>query len=204
MPTMIRTFLFDLGNVLLYFSHERMCAQLGALCGRSAREMRGLLIDSGLHDEYERGRLSETAFQHRLESLLERDLDLASLQRAGGDIFESNPPMLPVLDILRARGHRLVLLSNTSETHINWVRGNFDVLQRFDECVLSFRVGAIKPEVAIYEAALRAIQCEPGECFYTDDIPAYVDRGREFGLQAEVFAGVEDLRTQLQARGIGI
>ena len=201
---MIRTFLFDLGNVLLYFSHERMCAQLGALCGRSAREMRGLLMDSGLHDEYERGRLSEAAFQQRLESLLQRDLELAALQRAGGDIFESNPSMLPVLDALRARGHRLVLLSNTNETHINWVRAHFDVLQRFDECVLSFRVGAIKPEPAIYEAALMAIQCEPGECFYTDDIPAYVDRGREFGLVAEVFTGAEDLRGRLIARGIEV
>jgi putative hydrolase of the HAD superfamily len=201
---MIRTVLFDLGNVLLYFSHERMCAQLGALCGRSILEMRTLLMESGLHDEYERGRLSEAAFQKRLESLLEQDLDLVELQRAGGDIFESNPSMLPVLDALRARGHRLVLLSNTNETHINWVRGNFDVLQRFDECVLSFRVGAIKPEPAIYQAALKAIQCEPGECFYTDDIPAYVDRGRGFGLEGEVFMGVEELRSQLMARGIEI
>jgi putative hydrolase of the HAD superfamily len=201
---MIRTFLFDLGNVLLYFSHERMCAQLGALCGRSDREMRTLLMDSGLHDDYERGRLSEAVFQQRLESLLEQDLDLTDLQRAGGDIFESNPPMLPVLDALRARGHRLVLLSNTNETHINWVRGHFDVLRRFDECVLSFRVGAIKPESAMYEAALRAIQCRPEECFYTDDIPAYVVRGREFGLQAEMFTGVDELRGQLNARGIEI
>ena len=201
---MIRTFLFDLGNVLLYFSHERMCAQLGALCGRSPGEMRTLLMESGLHDDYERGRLTEAVFRERLESLLGLELDLAELQRAGGDIFESNPPMLPILDALRARGHRLVLLSNTNETHINWVRGHFDVLQRFDDCVLSFRVGAIKTEPAIYEAALRTIQCEPGECFYTDDIPAYVDRGREFGLEGEVFTGAEDLRTQLNSRGIDI
>jgi putative hydrolase of the HAD superfamily len=201
---MIRTVLFDLGNVLLYFSHERMCAQLGALCGRSPRELRTLLMDSGLNNEYECGRLSEKSFHKRLESLLEQDLDLVELQRAGGDIFESNPSMLPVLDALRARGHRLVLLSNTNETHINWVRGNFDVLQRFDECVLSFRVGAMKPESAIYEAALKAIECRPEECFYTDDIPAYVDRGREFGLQAEVFSGAENLRGQLIAREIEI
>lgn len=201
---MIRTFLFDLGNVLLFFSHDRMCAQLGGICGVSSGEMRTLLMDSGLHDDYERGRLLETEFQQRLESLLGRNLDLAALQQAGGDIFESNPPMLPILDVLRARGHRLVLLSNTNETHINWVRGHFDVLQRFDDCVLSFRVGAIKPEPAIYEAALRAIECEPEECFYTDDVPAYVERGREVGLQAEVFGGVEELRAKLLVRGIEI
>lgn len=199
---MIRTFLFDLGNVLLFFSHERMCAQLGALCGRTAGEMRALLMDSGLSDAYEQGRLTEAEFHRSLEKRLGTELDLAGLQRAGGDIFELNPPMVPLLDALRARGHRLVLLSNTNETHINWIRRRFDVLDRFDDLVLSYRVGAMKPHPAIYEAALAAVGCAPGECFYTDDMPEYVARGREFGLEAEVFMGVEALRTQLVARGL--
>ena len=42
---MIRTCLFDMGNVLLHFCHERMCAQIGGLCGRTAAEVRALLID---------------------------------------------------------------------------------------------------------------------------------------------------------------
>jgi putative hydrolase of the HAD superfamily len=201
---MIRTFLFDLGNVLLFFSHERMCAQLGALCGRTAGEMRAILMDSGLSDEYERGRLSESEFHRRLEGLLGMELDLAGLQQAGGDIFDLNPPMVPLLDTLRARGHRLVLLSNTNETHIHWIRRRFDVLDRFDDLVLSYRVGEMKPHPAIYEAALAVIGCAPGECFYTDDVPAYVERGREFGLEAEVFVSPATLRAHLAARGVQI
>lgn len=199
---MIRTFLFDLGNVLLFFSHERMCAQLGALCGRTSGEMRAILMDSGMNDEYECGRLSESQFHRCLEELLGMELDLARLQQAGGDIFDLNPPMLPLLDALRARGHRLVLLSNTNEMHINWIRRRFDVLDRFDDLVLSFRVGAMKPQAAIYQAALDAIDCAPGECFYTDDVPEYVERGREFGLEAEVFVDAESLGANLAARGV--
>lgn len=199
---MIRTFLFDLGNVLLYFSHERMFAQIAEVCGRPPDEVRRVLVDEQLGDAFETGRLTADALHRELEQRLAAHLDRSALSRAVGDIFESNVDMLPVLDALRQRGHRLVLLSNTNSTHIDWVRSRFDVLGRFDALVLSYEVGAMKPADAIYEAALRVIDCDPQECFYTDDIPRYVDRGRAFGLQASVFTGAEDLRNELATRGV--
>lgn len=201
---MIRTFLFDLGNVLLYFSHERMYAQIAALCGRTPEEVRRVLVDDGLGDAFESGRLSAAEIHRELEQRLRSPLDRTELSRAVGDIFESNADMLPVLDTLKRTGRRLVLLSNTNATHIDWIRGRFDVLSRFDAQVLSHEVGAMKPEDAIYEAALRVIDCEPGECFYTDDIPRYVERGRDFGLHAAVFTGAQELRRQLAPRGVSI
>ena len=97
-----------------------------------------------------------------------------------------------------------MLLSNTSVAHFEFVRERYGVLDRFDEFVLSFEVGAMKPEPAIYEAALRAIRCAPGECFYTDDILDYVTAGRRFGLQAEVFTDVPSLRRHLEERGLEV
>ena len=199
---MIRTFLFDLGNVLLDFSHERMFAQIAALSGRTPDDVRRVLVDEQLGDEFESGRLTADDVHRELEQRLAARLDRTALSRAVGDIFESNADMLPLLDSLRQSGRRLVLLSNTNALHIDWVRSRFDVLSRFDALVLSYEVGAMKPEDAIYEAALRAIDCEPAECFYTDDIPRYVDRGRAFGLQASVFTGADDLRRELAQRGV--
>ncbi len=108
---------------------------------------------------------------------------------------------MPVIDWLKRSGVRLVLLSNTSRWHLEWIRRKWNVLDAFDQLVLSYEVGAIKPEPAIFESALTAIQCPPEHCFYTDDIPAYVARGREFGLQAEVFTDVDNLIQHLGARG---
>src|SRR5690606_26982134 len=125
-----------------------------------------------------------------------------AVRRAGSDIFQLNAPIVPVLAALKTRGNRLVLLSNTSTAHFEFIPRNFDVLKPFDEFIVSFRVGAIKPEPAIFEAALAAIECEPHECFYTDDIPQYVDAGRGHGLDAEVFTGAVQLRQQLAARGV--
>src|SRR5690606_35053307 len=120
--------------------------------------------------------------------------DFESLRLAVSDIFTLNEPMVPLLDALKARGHRLVLLSNTCVSHFEFASARFDVLQRFDDFVTSFTTGAIKPERAIFESALRRIECEPEECFYTDDIAQYVEVGRSFGLQGEVFTDADALR----------
>lgn len=190
---MLRTILFDLGNVLVHFSHEQMCRQIGELAGREPDDVRRQLFDSGLLRELECGRLTEDEFRDRLEAALRTRMPLPELRQAASDIFTLNAPLRPMLDDLKRRGLRLVLLSNTSRTHFDWVRANFDVMQPFDELVLSFEVGAVKPEEAIFRRALEAIRCRPEECLYTDDIAAYVERGREFGLRGEVFTTAERL-----------
>lgn len=199
---MIRTFLFDMGNVLVMFSHQRMCEQIGALCGWTGDEVRRILFDSGLQWELERGRISERDIHRRLEGLVGQTLNFQEFEQAGSDIFELNRPIVTLLDELKSRGHRLVLLSNTSRAHFEFIRREFDVLERFDAFVLSYEAGAIKPESAIFEAALERIACAPEECFYTDDIADYVERARRFGLQAEVFVDVPTLVQQLAPRGV--
>lgn len=201
---MIRTFLFDMGNVLTRFSHDRMCDQIGTLCEMTGDEMRRLLIDSGLQWEFERGHITEETFRDRLSDLVERSLDRNELRRASSDIFDPILEMRPILDALKSRGHRLVLLSNTTISHYEWIREKFTFLEPFDHCVVSFEAGAMKPDPPIYQAALQAIHCEPWEAFYTDDIPEYVAKGREYGFQAETFTTPESLLRQLADRGIVI
>lgn len=198
----LKTFLFDLGNVLLYFSHERMYAQIAALCGRTAADVRASLLEGDLGNEFERGRLSEAVLQQELGRRLHCRFEREALHHAVADIFEPNTELLAVVDRLRQWGFRLVLLSNTNSIHIRWIRSQFDVLDRFDACVLSHEVGALKPEPAAFEAALNVLNCAPGECFYTDDVAAYVEAGRTFGLQAEVFSGNAAFRRELARRSI--
>lgn len=201
---MLQAVLFDLGNVLAFFSHDRMCAQIGELCERSRAEIREVLFDSGLQWRFERGQITEREFQRELERVLGCELDFDELVRAGSDIFEENVSLLPVLDELHARGIKLVLLSNTCLSHFRFVADKFRVLERFDDVVLSCEVGHLKPEPEIFEAAIAAIGCPPDRCFYTDDIPEYVAAGRRFGLHAEVFSGTDKLLGHLARLGLDL
>lgn len=199
---MIRTLIFDMGNVLVRFSHDRMCEQIGALCGNSGPEIRACLIETGLQWEFERGRCDEIEFHQRLEAATDRRIPIDKLRHAASDIFEPNSEVISIVRSLKGAGHRLVLLSNTSIAHYEFIRGRWDILDPFDQFVLSYEVGAIKPETAIFDAVLHAIRCRPEEAFYTDDIPAYVEAGRRHGLDSEVFTTAEALREQLGTRGL--
>ncbi len=201
---MIRTFLFDMGNVLAFFSHDKMCEQMGLLCGRSPSEIRALLIESGMQWEYERGNLTPAQFHQRFEQAVDQSVDYEALVVAGSDIFDLNTSILPVLDSLKSSGYRLVLLSNTCVSHFEFIWNQYDVLQRFDDYATSYAAGAIKPEPEIFQYALEKIQCAPEEAFYTDDIPEYICEARKLKIQAEVFTDTASLIGQLAFRGIQI
>lgn len=201
MASGIRTCLFDMGNVLLFFSHERMCAQMGRLCGRTAGQIWEAVMDSGLQARFECG-LPEAEYHRQFEDAAGARVGFDALIEAHCDIFRPNAAIVPVVDALRAGGVRLVLLSNTDRLHFEFCRRQFDILSRFDAFVASCAVGAMKPSEAIYRAALDAIECEPRECFYTDDIAGYVERGRQFGLDGETYASVEKLVSDLRNRGV--
>jgi FMN phosphatase YigB (HAD superfamily) len=103
---------------------------------------------------------------------------------------------------LKLSGIRLVLLSNTSVTHLRFIEQKFQVLQFMDERVTSFETGAMKPDDRIFQAALEKSGCSPNECFYTDDIMAYVDKGASFGIHSHQFTTNANLRTALLAHGL--
>ena len=124
---LIRTFLFDMGNVLAFFSHDKMCEQMGGLCGRSRTEIQNLLIESGMQWEYERGKLTPAEFHNWFEEVVETKVDYNALQTAGSDIFELNSTIIPVLDALKSQGYRLVLLSNTCVSHFDFIWKEFDL-----------------------------------------------------------------------------
>jgi glucose-1-phosphatase len=199
---MIKTCLFDMGNVLVFFSHDRMRRQMGGLCGKTAADIQRLIFDSGLQWDYERGRLSRAEFHRQFELAVKQSVDPQALDFAVSDIFVLNSSIVPVIAALKARGLRLVLMSNTSIAHFEFIWKKYTILQQFDAFTVSYESDAIKPEHPIYERALNLIECAPEECFYTDDIAAYIEAAKPFGLDAELFTQTAALVEQLYARGI--
>jgi HAD superfamily hydrolase (TIGR01509 family) len=101
-----------------------------------------------------------------------------------------------------ARKYRLVLLSNTNAIHFEMVRKNYPLLRHFHSLVLSHEVGALKPSPLIFRRAIEAAGCRPEECFFTDDIPAYVEAARAHGLDAVRFESAAQIEAELRKRGV--
>lgn len=198
----IKTCLFDMGNVLVNFSHEKMCSQIGVLCAKTGSEIHELLFGSGLQRRFECGELGKEEFASELEGIVNTQFDLDELILAGSDIFDPNQKMFALLEELSQKNIRLVLLSNTSIGHYEFVERTYDLLRYFHAEVLSFQVGAVKPDDEIYLAALDKIDCTPEECFFTDDIPEYVTAAKLHGIRAELFQNAEACRQSLVEYGV--
>jgi len=106
-----------------------------------------------------------------------------------------------MLEGLAAR-YRLLLLSNTNPIHFEGIRERYPVLRHFHDTILSYEVRAMKPRPEIYRAAIERAGCLPEECFYTDDIPAYVAGARAMGMDAVQFENAAQLAREMKARGI--
>ena len=97
---------------------------------------------------------------------------------------------------------KVLLLSNTNAIHFQMVRENYALLRHFDEYVLSYQVGALKPSPRIYEEAIARARCEPAECFFTDDIAEYVTAARTAGIDAVQFESAAQIERELRRRGV--
>ena len=131
-----------------------------------------------------------------------KKLDFETLMRAVSDIFQPNDPVIEIALKLKSSGHRLFLLSNTCEAHFAFASSQFPFLKHFDGYVLSYEVGARKPEKKIYEKALEIAGCRNKECFYTDDVLPYIESARSLDIDAEQYTTPQELTQHLNARGI--
>ncbi|MFM7055545.1 MAG: HAD family hydrolase [Planctomycetota bacterium] len=198
----VRTCFFDMGNVLVHFSHDLMCRNLAAVSGLSETEVREFLFADQWQWLMERGERTEAEFCNQLSLRAGRTIDPAEICHAAADIFQLNTPIIPLLQQLRDAGLRLVLLSNTSITHLRFIEQHFQVLEYMHDRVTSFTVGAMKPDLRIFHAALEKAGCPAEDCFYTDDIETYIHQARSLGIHAHPFTTVERLNHELRVLGV--
>lgn len=198
----IRTILFDLGNVIVPFDIHRGYKALSANCGLPEEEVATRIRDSGLYTIYETGGLETAEFLDRFSQLLGLRASYAEFREIWNSIFF--PETSTSEELIRAlkKNYRLVLLSNTNELHFGWIREKYPHLSHFDDYTLSYEVKAMKPDEHIFADAVAKGQCAPGECFFTDDIADYVAAARRFGIDAEQYVGEATLKEHLRKRGM--
>jgi putative hydrolase of the HAD superfamily len=184
----IRALLVDLGGVLVRFDHGRTLRALEAETGVPADELRPHVFGR-LERELDLGRLDAEGFFRAVERSagLPRVPD-AIWVPAWRDIFEPDLSALEALGRVR-RDVRRILVSNTNALHWEGVLRTFDVAGLVDDCVLSYQIGAAKPDRRLFDAAFERADAAPGASLFADDRPEYVAAARAFGLPAFTVSG---------------
>lgn len=200
----IRFLYFDLGNVLVNFSHQKMCAQMGQVAGLPAEKVWQVIFDTDLLQKYEDGTLDDRGFYDAFCAATGTTPDYDELKRAGSDIFCPNDAITPLVTQLRAAGHRMGILSNTCPAHWDHCRTSkyYATSKMFGTFALSYELGAIKPSPEIFARAAEQAGVAPAEIFFTDDIPGHVTAAKAAGWDAVPYTTPAALAADLRARGV--
>lgn len=179
---MIKTIIFDFGDIFVNLDKPA-----------TLREMQKLNIQEfseelhQLNQDYEKGLISSTgffkAYQTRFENIQE-DQFKDSWNAILVDFPEYRYKFLKKLS--EEKDYKLILLSNTNEIHIDWIKENVPFFEDFKACFdafyLSHEINFRKPDAGIYEFVLKESNLNPEECLFIDDTRENTEAAAALGI----------------------
>lgn len=167
---MIKTLIFDFGNVFINLDIENAQKKTFEILGITEFSEEIIAFNSF----YEQGLISTDEF---LEFYSENfpKLDKNKLIDIWNLILKDFPKYrLDFIKELKAASkYKLILLSNTNELHINWIRENVSFFEDFKNCFdafyLSQEINLRKPNNNIFEFVLKENTLKANECLFIDD-----------------------------------
>ncbi|HEV2823907.1 MAG TPA: HAD family phosphatase [Actinomycetota bacterium] len=193
---------FDLGGVLIDWDPRYLYRKL--LADEAAvEEFLATVCTPEWNAEQDRGRpfaegVAELVERHPVHAAAITAYHERWTEMLGGDIAGT----VELLDELRDTGVPLYALTNWSAETFGIARERYQFLEWFDGVLVSGEERMIKPDPAIFRLLLDRFGLDPGAAFYVDDSPANVAAAGELGFDAVRFTGPEQLRRDLEARGL--
>jgi len=157
-----------------------------------------------LRPDYDRGLVSGKAYWQRVGADLGVELTgerIVELVREDAISWvRLNERMVAWLRELLAAGVPTGILSNMARDTWELVGPRFAEVASL---TLSFEVGAVKPEPAIYLRCLESLGVEPAEAVFVDDRRENVEAARALGMEALLFEDEDRLAADLEQLGVG-
>jgi len=120
------------------------------------------------------------------------------IEMIGGTI----PGTVELMQELKEAGLHLFALSNWHCQTFAQVRYTYRAFNLFEQIVLSGEHGVIKPDVRLFEIALRSFTIPAQHLIFIDDRAENVEAAVKVGLDGLVFTDAAALRRDLIARGV--
>lgn len=199
---MIKTIIFDIGNVL-----TRFCwSEYFEVFGYSEEILRRLAAATVLSDDWKEYDLGNLSDEEVLDLFIENDPSIekelrASLRNVDG-ILEQCDYTIPWIEALKAKGCQVLYLSNFSEKVLRDCARIMDFLPHMDGGILSCRVHLVKPDPAIYRLLLQTYGLVAEECVFLDDVPENIEAAKTLGIHGIVFKNQDQAIQELEKLGV--
>ena len=196
---MIRTIIFDIGNVLSDFNWRAYLDSF-ALPEQEDRIVERTLFLSPLWAEIDRGRLSDEELLAQIcKSAPEQEMLIRRVYSGAGMAVSQNAYAPGLLKRLKELGYQIYILSNYGKTFYEERLSNFEFLRYSDGQVISYQEQYIKPEPEIYQILLSRYQICPEEAVFFDDLPKNLETAKTFGINTVQVRGYESIEEGLRS-----
>ena len=197
----IDTLIFNLGGVLVLTMWERVTGPWAALSGLTGDEVWERILAGDAYRPFMTGEIDRAEFHRRMCSSLGVDEPADAMFETWSSAIVVNAAIAPLIARL-ARRYRLIVGSNTDELH--YARGQEvqPALAQFDDAILSYRQGVLKPSATFFERGLQELGATLDQCFFTDDRQDNVEAARRTGIEAVRFESVPGLEAHLKSTGL--
>lgn len=197
----VRLLIFDFGGVVCRFDYRIFCDRLASRCGRGADAIQAAAFGNALQAAFESGQLTSAEYHRAVMGALGAEVPFSDFRALYGDIFTEIPETVALLRGLHGR-YPLYLLSDTNAIHFEHVRAHIPALALFSQCILSYQVGAMKPQPRIFQEALRRSGLPAGRCLFVDDRLPNVEGAARVGMRAIRYESPDHLRSALAGLGV--
>lgn len=193
---------FDLGKVLLEFDYSLVARRLAARSRASVAEVQNLIDHAPLLFRFETGLMTRDEFFREVVAATGFAGAMGEFENIFADQFTPIAPMLELHAQLRERGVPVFIFSNTNDIAIDFIRQKFPFFAGFDDYVLSYEHGAMKPTAKLYEVAERVTGRRGAQILYVDDRLENAEAGVARGWQ--VIHHLEPAATIARTRKLGL
>lgn len=193
-----KNLIFDLGGVLIDLHVERSFIAFMEMGVDKSFLNEGRCVMNEIMQKYDRGDIDSNEFFSYIESFLPVEKLNLSAAAIREKVFEAwnlmlgdfGSEKLQCLNMLREKGYRIIMLSNTNDGHWNTIEKKFrdaagvELSNVFHALYLSYKMHRRKPEQEIF---LELLSCEgiaPGDTLFIDDSEENCVAARSVGIEA--------------------
>ncbi|MEN9445592.1 MAG: hypothetical protein RL728_104 [Bacteroidota bacterium] len=184
------TVIFDLGGVIINLDYHKTTRAFEKLGLETFAEMYSQAAQSGLFDDFEKGKCSIPYFVNKLLTYLPTGTTANQVVEAWNEMILDFPiENLKLLEDLKS-SHRIFLLSNTNEIHIQKVHHHLQLVSPhkslhpyFEKVYFSSDIGMRKPDAEIFEFVLNENKLNPSKTLFIDDTEQHILGAQKVGIQ---------------------
>lgn len=181
---MIKAIIFDFGNVFINLDIEG--ANKNATKILDIEALPNDLLE--VFEQYEKGLIKTDAFTSYITNKYDHVSEKAFIDVWNFMLKDFPKYRLAFLKTLKLSSKtKLILLSNTNELHINWIKKHVSFYEDFKNCFdafyLSYKINLVKPNLDIFKFVLNENNLKAGECLFVDDNQDNINGAQSLGIK---------------------